>query len=444
LSARIVAVLPHDVAVATLVASGALSELAARHTIVYLASPSAAAALPSGAEVVEPRTLSSRRGRALDWHLWNLSLFAYYRQHRLPASTSLKGATLPPRLRRIYRALSHPLFNQAFSFLDRKLLFPHDPAITEFLRRNGAHLVLAPASAMDTYSHLALRSAAHLGIPSAMVVSHWDYFSKKGLLRVQPDRIYVWGDDMRRSAIDGSRLDPRRIEVLGAPQFEKYLRADPNRRARARSRLGVSPSTRLVLFPGTSAPFDELAVLALLDREITGNASLHQVRLLYRPHPRAWARAVATDVDPRALDNVDVDDPAGPGASSDEHYMDLMAAIDAVVSPFSTMTLEAALCGKPSLCTGFADDVNSWNFREATNSDHIRGVQGKRWLTICSERSSLPGAFREFIAGLDEPRLAERIRAEVRSTVFYNDRSYTMRLAERLQLDFGNVLGSRG
>ena len=88
---------------------------------------------------------------------------------------------------------------------------------------------------MDTYSHLVLRSAGHLGIPSAMLVSHWDYFSKKGMLRVSPDSIYVWGEDMRRSAIEHNGLDPGTIAVVGAPQFEKYLQPLEARREAARN-----------------------------------------------------------------------------------------------------------------------------------------------------------------------------------------------------------------
>jgi hypothetical protein len=425
-----------------LVESGALSDLASRHAVRYLVSPSVTAVLHGG-ESVEPRALKSRLARSLDFHFWNLSLFSYYRQHGLQASTSLKGATLPAGHRRVYSMLSHPLPGRLLSALDRTVFFAQDRCISEFLRRERAQLVLAPASAMDTYSHLVLRSAAYLGIPSAMLVSHWDYFSKKGLLRVNPDKIYVWGDDMRRSAIEHNGLDPRTITVVGAPQFEKYLQPLDARREAARRRLGVQPSTRLVFFPGTSAPFDERSVIALLDNAISEHSALRHVRLLYRPHPRAWERRSASDIDPGSLANVTLDDPTAPGGTSDDHYLNLMAAIDAVVSPFSTMTLEAAVCGKPSLCIGFSDGVNSWDFREATNTEHIRSVAGRRWLKVCTDRSLLGSAFAEFVAGLQEPALAERIRREVQSTVFYNESTYAKRLADQLQADFANALQSR-
>jgi hypothetical protein len=199
----------------------------------------------------------------------------------------------------------------------------------------------------------------------------------------------------------------------------------------------------VVLFPGTSAPFDELSVIALLDKAITSNIALRHVRILYRPHPRAWARRSAGDIDPRALANVTLDDPARPGGTTENHYLDLMAAVDGVVSPFSTMTLEAAVCGKPSLCIGFSDGVNAWDFREATNTEHIRSVEGKRWLKVCTDRSLMASAFADFVAALEEPDLAQRIRQEVQSTVFYNANSYAKRLADQIQADFASALKTR-
>jgi hypothetical protein len=427
----IVVVIPSDVVAATLIDSGALDRLAQHYALVYLASPEVTRALPAPSHVLAPRTLGSRLGRSLDFHFWQLSLFAYYRRHGLADSASVKAATLPARHRRVYRALAHPLPNRLLGMLDRRVFFRTDSAIAAFLREQRPRLVIAPASAMDTYSHLAVRTASALGLPSAMLVSHWDYFSKKGLLRVHPTRIYVWGEDMRRLAIERNGIEAKLLAILGAPHFDKYLQPLAQRAQAARRRLGLEPDARVVLFPGASVPFDEATVLRVLD-EVAGRFG--DVRILYRPHPRAWARRSASNIDIRSLERVRIDDPS---QTSDEHYLDLMAVSDALVSPFSTMTLEAALCGKPSLCTGFSDEVNSWDFAEARNSDHIRILQGRHWLRICDQASRLGAEFADLLARLRDPALAERIREEARSTVFYNERSYAERLLERVQQDFG-------
>lgn len=440
---KIVVVVPSDVVVATLVSSGAMAELERHYSLVYLTSPSVTRALPGPATAIALQSLRSRLGRALDFHFWHLSLFAYYRRHGLPDSTSVKASTLPFARRRLLRALAHPLLSGLWAMLDRQIFFSHDEAVSRFLREQAPRLVIAPASAMDTYSHLVLRSASRLGIPSLMLVSHWDYFSKKGLLRLNPTRIYVWGEDMRSLAVERNGVDADRLAVVGAPHFQKYFQPMEKRRDAARRRFGIEPGARVVLFPGSSAPFDEPAVLRILDQAIVESGP-GKVRLLYRPHPRAWERRVAEKVDLASLASVRIDDPAQPGGTSDEHYLDLIAAADALVSPFSTMTLEAALCGKPSLCTGFSDGVNSWDFAEARNSEHIRILEGRRWLTICRDRSTLGAMFRELLAGLDAPRLADRIRSEIKSTVFYNERSYAERLLERVQRDFGAALDQRG
>jgi hypothetical protein len=439
---KIVVVLPSDVVVATLVESGAMADLERRYSLVYLTGPQVTRATPSPTTSIALQSLQSLWGRRLDFHFWHLSLFAYYRRHNLPDSTSVKASTLPAGRRRLLRALAHPLLSGLWGFLDRRIFFAHDEAITRFLREQAPQLVIAPASAMDTYSHLVLRSAGKLGIPSLMLVSHWDYFSKKGLLRLDPTRIYVWGEDMRSVAVERNGVDPGRLAVVGAPHFQKYLQPLERRREAARRRFGIESDTQVVLFPGSSAPFDEPAVLRILDQTINGWR--RKVRLLYRPHPRAWERRVAESIDLASLASVRIDDPAQPGGTSDEHYLDLIAASDALVSPFSTMTLEAGLCGKPSLCTGFSDGVNSWDFAEARNSEHIRVLRGRHWLTVCEDRSQLASMFRTLLSGLDDPGLPDRIRDEVRRTVFYNERSYAERVAEQVAVDFGDALARHG
>ena len=39
-----------------------------------------------------------------------------------------------------------------------------------------------------------VRSAAGLGIRSALLVASWDNLTNKGLLRDVPDRVYVWNE----------------------------------------------------------------------------------------------------------------------------------------------------------------------------------------------------------------------------------------------------------
>ncbi len=343
--------------------------------------------------------------------------------------------TLRPVSRLVHRIAALPLIANAVSAFDGKVMFRSDAAATRLLQELRPSLVLAPASAMDSYSHMVIRSALQLGIPIAMVVTHWDYFSKKGLLRVKPDRIYVWGESMRELAVSSNRLDPEMIRVVGVPHFERYIGAVEKRRESARVRLGVPTGAMALLFAGTGAPYDELTILRRLDT-VLGRKNGVETRIIYRPHPRAWARRRAEHFDVNTLASVIVDLPAQDAPTPFEHYLDLMAAIDGIVSPFSTMILEGALCGKPSLCVSFGDEVNEWDFSAANGAEHIRAVRGQAWLDTCTESADLERMFEAFLEKLGDRSLSARIMQEIKRTIYYDQESYSERLCRFLRTDF--------
>jgi len=198
----------------------------------------------------------------------------------------------------------------------------------------------------------------------------------------------------------------------------------------------VSGATTVLLFAGTAAPYDERAVLKKLDA-VLSRVSDTGTRIIYRPHPRAWSRRYAESVDVRALASVVVDASEGETGTSPEHYLDLMAAIDGIVSPFSTMILEGALCGKPSLCISFSDGVNDWNFSEANNTEHIKVLEGRSWLDVCRESGDLESMFEAFLAKLTDQALPTRIREEIRRTVHYDSESFAERFLRQVRQDYG-------
>lgn len=429
-------VIPSDHVAEILVGSHALEQVECGFKLVFLAAPEVSFPLLGGCVRLALSSLASRLRRRLDLFFWNHALFRHLRAAAIDDCTSFKVAQMRSVMRVLHRVAALPLFAALVSALDKRLLFRHDPDALRLLEEIRPRLVLAPASALDSYSHMVLRSASRLCIPTAMVVTHWDYFSKKGLLRVEPYRIYVWGEDMQRLACGHNGVDPAMVKVVGAPQFERYLGAVEGRRDSARAKLGLPAAARVLLFAGTSTPYDELVVLKRLDR-VLARTSHENTRIIYRRHPRAWDRRHAERVDVGTLASVVVDAAKGATSTAAEHYLDLMAAIDGIVSPFSTMILEGALCGRPSLCVSFSDGVNDWDFSEANNTEHIKVLEGRCWLDVCRQSADLEPMFEAFLAKLDDAELPARVRKEIKRTIHYNSKSYGERLLRQIQQDFG-------
>ncbi len=432
----VLVVVPSDHVAEILIGAGALEHLGGQLELRFVAAPEVSFSLPEPCVRLALPSLATAIRRRLDLYFWYHALFRYFRASGTDLRASFKVSTLRPTMRVVHRIASLPGIAAVISAIDSYLVFRQDAAATRLLRQHRPTLVLAPGSALDSYSHMILRSAARLGIPTAMVVTHWDYFSKKGLLRVMPDRIYVWGEDMRQLAIQCNGIDPGIVRVAGVPQFQRYLAAlDPRRRDVARTAFGIPPNARAVLFAGTSAPYDELAVLKRLDQAVHTQGGV-ETRIIYRPHPRAWPRRAAENIDVRALASVVLDAAADQTRAPGEHFLDLMAAVDGIVSPFSTMILEGALCGKPSLCVSFDDDVNDWSFSAANSAEHIRLLEGRNWLDVCRRSGELEAMFAAFLSKLGDASLAGRIREEMKRTIHYDADHYGARLLKLLREDF--------
>lgn len=102
-----------------------------------------------------------------------------------------------------------------------------------------------------------------------------------------------------------------------------------------------------VLFAGTSIAY--LRDERLLVERLNSVCQQYAFELVYRPHPR---RLISDRSWAARLSNVRIDDALGYEGGL-EHFGEIMTHTQGIVSAFSTLVLEAALFGKPSLIVAF-------------------------------------------------------------------------------------------
>ena len=61
------------------------------------------------------------------------------------------------------------------------------------------------------------------GIKSALCVHSWDNLTNKGLIRVMPDRIYVWNEVQKNEAVELHGADPSDVFVTGANTYDRWF-----------------------------------------------------------------------------------------------------------------------------------------------------------------------------------------------------------------------------
>jgi glycosyltransferase involved in cell wall biosynthesis len=195
-------------------------------------------------------------------------------------------------------------------------------------------------------------------MPLVVVINSWDNPSTKRAVVGQPNHLLVWGAQTVEHAQRFMGMPPEKVTAFGAAQFDVF--SDPPRQTRAEFCLahGIDPGRRVVLFAGSNARTDEVAALDALDDAIeTGRAG--PLTIIYRPHPWGGGGKGGARLSGRRWRHVVVDRhmrdylaglSAGGKTMTLPDYRDtheMLCHVDAVVSPMSTILLEAALHGKP-------------------------------------------------------------------------------------------------
>lgn len=428
----IVVALNGDVTARSLVQSNAMEELRKQFNVIYLCSDSVSIEVTNSFRV----DFSNSRGKwskLTDYYLWELSYFRYFRQSRniKEGFKDFRVVMLNKKQRILMTLLSIPVICRIIVPLMENLVVQHNKEIYLFLKKINPKMIIIPGAQSDSFGLDVIKCARLLSVKTIMTVMHWDFFSLKGLLRAEPDIISVWGEQMCEMAVKIHRIPQERIRITGVPQFEIYRdRIDMNT---ARKNLSLPVDKKILLFAGTGVPFDEMAVLKKIDGLI-GTELPSDILVLYRTHPKKHkSRKNEKDFTEYKFKNIvlDPENISGKkkiGKTSLDYYTNLLCSIDGLISPFSTMTLEAALCGKPCLAIAFSDDLHAWKFEYALSVEHLLPLQKFKWVSLCKSRNDLKKCLFRLIELIDEPGISEKIKKDIQYIVYFDDKTYSERL----------------
>jgi hypothetical protein len=416
---RILVILAHSLHVRNFLASGCLDRLAARGHRLTVLMPrdliaevrrSEGLGVLDALEPLEPylpgRSASFLRRRFRIASFVSREGFRTYRHKvRLGSSSSWSYALQVA----LCRALVRRWNLEGFARRAESWLAPRRAAVA-LLDRVHPHLLFCPTLVHDG-SEVELVKAARLrGAPVAAFAASWDTLTSKGFFIVPPDYLLVWGEESHRHAVEYHGFRPERVVATGAPHLDVYGPEWPvEPREKFLGRRGIDPAKRVILLAGTTISYweDEPHQLRALSQAIRGG-ELKDCIVWYRPHPRRAYRDVTALGE---LHGVFVDDQVvrqkTTGVSSYStrpedlgHYRNLLEACDGVVAAFSTLILEAALLGKPSLVVafGFNDDKPD-RLLQHSEYEHMADVIATPGVTVSRSLEELKGGIQRVFSG---------------------------------------------
>lgn len=264
------------------------------------------------------------------------------RAHERTPRLALALARLPAKrlLARAFRALEPAI--------------PTDAAVDAYLAAQRPDLVVfTPLIDLGSPQLDYLKSARAIGIPTVLAVWSWDHLTSKSLIRLRPDRVFVWNPVQHDEATRLHRVPSGDVVVTGAQCFDQWFDRAPTRDRAAFCRDAGLPDDRPFVLWVCSALFKgsppEAAFVArwIAALRASGDPVLRDCAVLVRPHPQRPAEWSVPASGPDAGGPVSVwgANPVTDAARAD--YFDSLFHARAVVGLNTSALIEAAIVDRP-------------------------------------------------------------------------------------------------
>jgi CDP-glycerol:poly(glycerophosphate) glycerophosphotransferase len=446
--AKIAVFVDHDIVLRHFLLSGVLPVLEAEHEVVWI--------FPDRHRrvTIDPATLPLGRYRTIA-----------VSETRLHGYRRLYHATVLRRLRRsrdkgpIFAFWREALGRRSFwtswcwswpgtyHWYRRRMLarIGDDPVLDALLQEEKPDVLVHPTVLEGLFVSDLIRWGRVHHVPTVYLMNSWDNPAVKAVAVGAPDRLVVWGEHSRQVANERLGVPLEHLLPFGAAQFDVYRRPPREAPAAYRARLGVPADRRLLLYAGSSKGLDETAHLLALEQAIE-RGELRNCSVLYRPHP--WRASAEGEADFFALRWRHVAMAPDMAEYYRRHrersgiihladYEDThvtLAAVDAVISPLSTILLEAALHGKPILAYLPDEDVASnMALFSMARTVHFRDFFERVDCLQCLRPEALVGDCRALLERAERPETASRLRRQCEYFVAPSERSYAERLDDLIR-----------
>lgn len=338
-----------------------------------------------------------------------------------------------PGLFQIFRARSHRRI-KAMPYRDMDAL----------LDRERPDVLVHPSVLAGVFINDLIDASRSRDIPLVVIMNSWDNPSTKRAMSGRPDWLLVWGPQTRAHAARYLGMPEERVICFGAAQFDLYRNPPRTDRHEFCRRHDIDPAVRILLYAGSSKGTDEYSHLCALDDAIDHGELGHTV-VVYRPHPWGNGGKGGSRILDHGWRNVRIEQTmrgylerikTGSQGITTPDYRDthdLLSAVDALISPLSTIIIEGALHGKPVLCFLPEEDDRTSHFAFALPLTHFDEFFAEPSFLIARGEDSLVPAVRSLLDKVGDKDFGQALRLACEHFVSSFDQPYGERLVRILE-----------
>ena len=371
--------------------------------------------------------------------------FKFDAQGRLLQKVYKIGLSLKIKL--LYTFLAMPVVYSVFKLCSVVYLkYKSNKVFEKLLEDNHPDILLHPSVLAGLFIDDLIYYAKKQRIKSLVIMNSWDNPSTKQSVFGKPDWLFVWGEQTFKHAKRFMGINSDRIKKFGAAQFDLFRKEADISRDEFCEINNIDKNKRILLYAGSSKGSDEFEHLQFMDTLIETNY-LQDVTIVYRPHPwggggknghriidSKW-KNIIIDVTMRDyLNNIKSDNKkmSYPDYSNTHN---LLSSVDAVISPLSTIILEAAMHGKPVMCFLPDDKDLNIHLELAKTLVHFDDMYNMEEILVAHGKSELKNKVKILLEQSNSKSFSERLKKRVEYFVEPYSTPYGERLVEFIEAE---------
>lgn len=145
----------------------------------------------------------------------------------------------------VHRIMARALFIRAFRILD--ILLVKDNFFDHFFKKYNPDLVFLANLFEDTEVNF-LRAAKKYDVFSVGLINSWDRVTARCILRILPNKLIVFNDNVKEEVVKTNHVHPENILVSGVPQYDRYFSPVTTSEDEFRKRFNLQKDDRLILY----------------------------------------------------------------------------------------------------------------------------------------------------------------------------------------------------
>ena len=342
----------------------------------------------------------------------------------------------------LFIILNLPILSFFYKIFLRKELNKYpNKQLKKLLQIEKPNLIIHPTTLSGYFVNDGIQISNQLNIPHIFIMNSWDNPSTKKSAIYKPNKLLVWGAQTFNHAKTYIKMKDNDIIKFGAAQFEIYNKKPTLTKSAFRKEHNFEKNQKIILYAGVNRGKHEHEHLEIISQAIEEKV-LPNYKIIYKPHPWGCLQKTAELVVDKKIKHVFPE-------KSMQSYLnqikrkknnkkflmanykrtnDILKSVDLVISPLSTILLEAGLIGLPVLCIFPEEEQRSFFHINLNKAPHFEDIIKIRNIAFVRKKQNLIDELSKLITLSEKPNFSDKLKSDMSFLVSKFNTKYSKRL----------------